>query len=265
MACACGLSALALTDHNTVDGLERAFRAAAGRIALCGGCEFTTEADGQELHLLGLFLDPERLEPIRNALKEQQRRKEESNRLTIESLAKAGYPLSYEEFISRYGTGMKNRVHIARYLIEKGIVHERREAFGGLLSSDSGYYIQPERLDFYGMIPLISKAGGVSVWAHPLSHVDRVTCERVLCRAKACGLDGMEVYYSTHSEDDTAFLHELCDKYQLLESGGSDFHGESKPGLKLGSGYGDLCVPFSCYETLKRLADERKEKERHCE
>lgn len=258
LACSAGLSALALTDHNTFAGLDRAQKAAEGRISFCGGCEFTTEADGQELHLLGLFLEPERRGELEAILETQERLREINNRQTIENLAKVGYSLSYGEFLEGAGAGIHNRVHIARYLMSKGIVGTVSEAFAGLLSIHAGFYRPAKRLDFYEMIPKIRAAGGVTVWAHPLFHVDRPTCQRILTRAKDCGLDGVEVYYPTYTEDDTAFLLELCKKYGLLESGGSDFHGENKPGLRLGTGYGSLCVPLSCYEKLAALAEERK-------
>lgn len=252
---ACGLCALALTDHNTVEGLSDFFEAASGKIAACGGCEITTEDDGLELHLLGLFLDPKRIAPLQVALSEQLARKEHSNRDTIERLSGAGYDVSYAEFIKLFGTGVKNRVHIANYLISKGIISEVSEAFDGLLSEHMGFYRETKKLDFYEMIGLIHEVGGVAVWAHPLYHVDRDTCEKIICKAKAVGLDGVEVYYSTYSEDDTAFMHKLCEKYHLLESGGSDFHGANKKRILMGTGYGNLRIPLECYEKLK----ERKE------
>lgn len=252
------LCALALTDHNTLDGLNAFFQAAAGRIEVCGGCEITTEDNGQELHLLGLFLNPNNSKPIQNALSEQLKRKEQSNRETIERLSAAGYDVSYPEFVEIYGHGVKNRVHIAKYLIEKGIVSAIKEAFDGLLSNGMGFYQETKKLDFYKMISLIHESGGVAVWAHPLFHVDRKTCEAIIHKANAFGLDGAEVYYSTYSDDDTAFMRQLCEKYQLLESGGSDFHGENKPGIQIGKGYGNLRIPLSCYENLKRRANKGK-------
>lgn len=257
LACSAGLKAIALTDHNTVGGLERFFQVAEGKIEVCGGCEFTTEADGQELHLIGLFLQPERMGILQELLNEQLNRKELSNRETIKRLSDAGYDLSYEEFISIYGTGVKNRVHIAQYMIEKGIISSVEEAFKGLLSINSGYYRETKKLDFYKVIPLIQEAGGVAVWAHPLYHVDREVCEDIIVKAKKCGLDGVEVYYSTYTDDDTNFMHELCKKYKLYESGGSDFHGKNKPDISIGTGRGNLKIPYSCFEKMRKIAKER--------
>ena len=251
LACSAGLSALALTDHNTTEGFNPFLRAAEGKIEACAGCEFTTGDDGQELHLLGLFLDGKDLTAIQKALNEQCQRKAEGNRQTIERLAKAGYGLSYEEFIAFAGTGVKNRVHIARYLMSKGIVSDVSDAFNGLLSPENGYYQEGKKLDFYQMISMISDAGGLSVWAHPLYNVDRDVCDRTLKKAKDHGLGGVEVYYTTYSEEDTAFMLSECEKYRLLQSGGSDFHGENKPEIRLGTGHGNLRIPYDLYRRMK--------------
>lgn len=257
LACKMNLKAVALTDHNSVNGLKRFFKAGEGRIEICGGCEFTTEVDGQELHLLGLFLRPENMSDLESLLNEQLNRKDLSNQITINNLSKAGYPVSYEEFTSLYGKGVLNRVHIARYLMKKGIITSVEEGFDSLLSEKMGYYQESKKLDFYEIISLIKKACGISIWAHPLLHVDRNTCEEIISKAKKCGLDGVEVYYSTYSDDDTNYMRELSRKYSLCESGGSDFHGENKPTIKLGMGYGNLKIPYVCFEKMKKIANER--------
>lgn len=259
-ACRAGLSAIALTDHNSMNGLARAAAAAEGRILFCNGCEITTQESGTELHLLGLVLDLDRTEALKKALDSQIRRKEESNRVTIENLAKAGYDVSYEEFLEKNPDQVRNRVAIANYLIAKGVKGETKQVIRTLLSVKEGFYQPPERLDFYEMIPLIRSAGGVAVWAHPLFHVDRAACDTILRKAKDCGLDGAEVYYSTYDEDDTCFMQEMCRKYKLLESGGSDFHGTNKPDIRIATGKGNLRVPFSCYEALRKLAAERQQR-----
>lgn len=262
LACEKGLAALALTDHNTMDGLAPFAEAAEGRIEYCGGCEFSTDSNGRELHLLGLFLDPNHSGMLQNALTQQLERKEMSNRMTVERLTQDGYPVSYEEFISLYGTGSKNRTHIARYLIKKGVLHTVSEAMEGILSAKAGYYTAPKKLDFFEMIRMIRAQGGVAVWAHPMlqrsgEEMTQNDCEAILRQATECGLDGAEVYYSTYTEEDTTFMKKMCEKYGLIESGGSDFHGETKPNLEIGSGYGNLRVPYSCYEQLKKRATER--------
>lgn len=252
-----GLAAVALTDHNTMDGAGRFVRAAEGRIEACTGCEFTTAYEGREMHLLGLFLPAE--DPvIRGKLRLQAERKEESNRITIENLAADGYDLSYEEFLSLYGYGIKNRSHIGKYLMIKGIVSDVSEAIGGILDPKNGYYRESGKADFAETVSLIRERGGVSVWAHPLYGIASYgTCERLLREAKDLGLDGAEVMYSTYTKYDTAFMTEMCEKYGLLKSGGSDYHGPSKKRLYLGTGYGDLRVPEGFYGELKRKHAER--------
>lgn len=257
IAVGAGLSAIALTDHNTLEGNQALIEAAQGRIEVCAGCEFTTGLDGQDLHLVGLFLDTH-LAEINKELLLQRQRKENSNRRSIEALEAAGYKVSYDEFVQLFGMGSKNRVHIAKYLMIKGITASVAEAFEVLLADDSPYCIKNSKLDFYDMIRLIDAAGGVSVWAHPLYDVDRTHCERILLGAKAHGLDGVEVYYSSFSDSDIAFMEEMCQKYNLLPSGGSDFHGANKPDISIGVGRGDLRVPYDCYQRLKARAEEKR-------
>jgi len=257
MACSLGLGAIALTDHNTLDGLECFYQAAKGRIAACGGCEFSTEAEGQELHLLGLFLDPTNCDELKNALNIQLQNEDESNRQTLERLANAGFDVSYDEFVDLFEVRAKNRAHIARYLLKKGIVSQVQEAFKELLSRDGSFYKESEKLNFYEMISLIHKVGGVAVWAHPLMQVDYSACEKIVQKAIDYGLDGIEVYYSKYTDKDINFMRQLSKKYHLIESGGSDFHGESKPDIHIGIGRGNLHIPINCYETLRQRALEK--------
>lgn len=258
LAVASGLGAIALTDHNTIDGHQGFIDAAKDRMEVCAGCEFTTEADGQELHLLGMFLDSVKSDHIKCELAAQQERKETSNRLTIDKLAEAGYPLSYQEFVEIYGDGSKNRVHIASYLKLKGIVSTIQDAFRNLLANDSKFLYKSPKMAFYDIIRLINDAGGVTVWAHPLVDVDRHTCRVILDRAVALGLDGVEVRHSKFSVDDILFMESLCKEYNLLPSGGSDFHGSNKPEVSLGIGKGNLRVPYEWYQQLRTRAEEKR-------
>lgn len=255
LAIASGLKAIALTDHNSLGGIDDFIQVAKDRLEVCPGCEFTTSYDGQELHLLGLFLDKADISRLKGALDTQINRKIQSNKDTIERLAKAGYDVSYEEFIDYSGPGSKNRVHISRYLVSKGIISEVQEGFKTLLSKSAGYYVEGEKLEFLEMIKLINEAGGVSVWAHPLFNVDRDTCEKIMIDAKNQGLDGVEVLYSTYTDEDTEFMINLSEKYNILKSGGSDFHGDNKPDIKIGIGRGNLEIPYEYYEKLKERSN----------
>ena len=257
LALSAGLKALALTDHNTTDGLPRFVRAAEGRVGYLCGCELTTDLCGRELHLLALYRDEAGLDSIRRSLAEQTARKDRSTRDTIDRLAAAGYDVSYAEFRAMVGEGYKNRVHIGRYFIEKGIVPDLNTAFASFLSPDGPYYTEPERLRFFDMLPIIRESGGVSVWAHPLLNASRAEAEDIARSAAERGLTGMEVYYSEFSDEDTSFLRGVCARCGLTESGGSDFHGENKSATRLGSGHGGLRVPLSCFRSLLARMPER--------
>lgn len=259
LAAAAGLRAVALTDHNTTEGWNEMRKACEGRIGFCPGVEFSTEFEGKELHLVGLFPSADGTDDVNAVLGEQRRLKEEANTLTLESLEKAGYPVSYEDFDLHTAVKNRNRNHIADYLIMKKIVSDRNEAFNGLLSDDSEYYHAGRKPGFTDTVGMINRAGGISVWAHPFFDVkSEKRIEEILMTARDAGLDGVEAYYSTFTHSMTSFILEMCGKYGLLPGGGSDFHGlRVKKNLYLGRGYGDLRVPYVCWEDLMALAERK--------
>ena len=255
-----GIGALALTDHNTFSGLERFRKYAEEKLPVLLGCEFTTEINGKEFHLVGFFSDTKGSEEIQRSIAGQRERKEKSNHDLIDRLIAGGYDLSWEEFCADVaGIPSVNRVQIADYLLKKGIIPTAKEGFRTLLSPENGFYVEARKLDFFDMIRQIREAGGVSVLAHPLLNTGKERLEELLKQAKDCGLDGTEAYYSTYSIGDTEFMEELCDQLGLIKSGGSDFHGSHKETAEMGSGKGDLAVPFSCYETIRDLLAKRCE------
>ncbi len=252
-----GLSAIALTDHNNIEGLSEFYKRCKEKgIAPAGGCEFTTEYEGTELHLIGMFIDEDKFPVVRKYLEALVIAKAESTKITIENLQKAGYPVSYEEFKRINGEGVKNRVHIANLLIAKGVVKEKQEAFDTLLSAKGPYYIPPKKLDFLKTIDFIHSIGAVAIWAHPLFHVNKERCDQILAVAK--NLDATEVYYTTYSDEDTEYMKQMVEKYHLIASGGSDFHGDNKPDVAIGVGHGNLKIPYSCYENLLAIKNKNK-------
>lgn len=259
LALSAGLCAVALTDHNTVDGCERFLSAADSKPidAVCGA-ELTTDYEGTELHLLGLFLAPEVFDDVSEYVVERNIAKESANKKMIERLAADGFEISYGEFVKRFPNRNRNRANIGALLQAKGYVASVSEAFEKYLDEGQKYYVHAPRLDFLRTIGKIHEWGGVAVWAHPLYHVDRVRTREILTAAMAYGLDGAEAYYSTYSEDDTAYMLALCRELEILPSGGSDFHGAAKPDIAIGKGNGSLAVPYSCYENLKKLAKKYK-------
>lgn len=238
-----GLSAAALTDHNTVDGLPEFLEAAKGRdILAIPGVEISTGYAGKELHIIGLFLDPDDFEQIMDFLSIINRRKEESNRRLIQNLNKAGYELCYEE-INEQHQGNINRAVIAGAMLEKGYISAIKEAFKGLLSEEKGLYIPPERISSFEAIAFLRSIGAVPVLAHPFLNLQKEELISFVQQAKHYGLAAMETRYSTYSPEMTAAAAEIANACGLLESGGSDYHGANKPDIQLGTGKGMLAVP----------------------
>ncbi len=249
-----GLSAIALCDHNSIEGLEEFLSAARGRDidAVCG-CEFSCDYGERELHILGLFIKPCHFGKVRALTDELLLRKEESNILLVKNLNKAGYKLDYEK-IKRENTGIINRAHIAGELMRLGYVNSIKEAFKNLLSKKGGYFIQPKRLDVFKTIDFINSIGALSVLAHPFLNVNEEELRAFLNTAKEHGLTAMETMYGAYDKNTEQLSRKIAKEYALYESGGSDFHGERKPDIFIGIGKGQLCVTNEIYEKLKEKA-----------
>lgn len=250
-----GLSAVALTDHNTVDGLSDFLEAAKGRgILAIPGVEISAGYIRKELHMVGLFLNQNDFEQVTDFLSIINRRKEESNRRLIQNLNKAGYELCYEELKEQH-QGNINRAVIAAAMLEKGYISEIKEVFKGLLSEENGLYIPPERISSFEAIAFLRSIGAVPVLAHPFLNLQKEELISFIQQAKPYGLAAMETQYSTYSPEMTAAATEIANAYGLLESGGSDYHGANKPDIELGIGRGSLSVPtrfVNCMQDYKR-------------
>ena len=252
-AVAMGLSAVALTDHNTAAGLPDFLAAARGKsIDAIPGVEISTNYGETELHIVGLFLPEASFAPLTAVLEDFNRKKEESNRLLVQNLTKAGFPLDYENICQNHPAGTVNRAVIAAALVQQGYVNSVKEAFQGLLSKKGGYYIPPERLETLEAIRLLRKLDAVPVLAHPLLNLKtEEALRRFLAEAVPAGLVGMETMCPSFTPEETALARSLAAEYRLEESGGSDFHGDVKPHISLGTGKGDLAVPAEFAEKLK--------------
>ena len=250
-----GLSAIALTDHNTVDGLPDFLAAAEGRdILAIPGVEFSTEYEGRELHLLGLFIDPVHFPTVRAVAQDYLRRKAQSNLDLIAALNKAGYEVDYEKLLAQSPNGNINRAHIAAALAEKGYVGSIKEAFQTLLAKGGKFYKEPAKPTFWEMLELIKSIGAVPVLAHPFLNLDEERLRVFLPLAKERGLVGMEVAYSTYDDTTAACAARLAEEFGLLPSGGSDYHGNKKPDIKMGIGKGNLKVPAEWVKNLKTVS-----------
>lgn len=250
-----GVTALAITDHDMVDGLPEAFEAGARLgIEVIPGVEISSRYGNSELHILGYYLDWQN--PIlveRMACLRESRHKR--NPLIIEKLQALGLDISYEEVKDLAGKGAVGRPHIARVLMEKGYVQSAKEAFDRYLADGKPAYVPRELPDPTVAIAWIREAKGVAVLAHPLWVKPKGEDFATLCgKLKAEGLGGIEVHYSTHSKQQTSDFLSVAKKLDLLITGGSDFHGVTKPDIEVGIGKGGLKVPSKLLEPLKKAA-----------
>ena len=247
-----GVSAIALTDHNSVAGLPE-FMAAGEKstVRTVPGIEFSTDYRGKELHIVMLFVKEQDYAQITEMMEQLRRNKEQSNRDLVTALQKAGMHVDYDALAAQTPDGYINRAHIAMALVEGGYVQTRDEAFKGCLKSGGGFYTPPKMPDAFEIIRFIKEKGGVAILAHPFLSLDEAQLLEFLPEAVACGLDAMETLYTKYDAQTTQKARQLADQFGLLESGGSDFHGANKPDTLLGRGWGQLEVPLTVLEKLE--------------
>lgn len=263
-----GLSAFALTDHDTVDGLDEALEYAESLRkqnegntvpnrnivpVLIPGIEFSTEYEGCDVHVVGLDIDYKN--PSFCAyLKEFVDSRTARNRKMCDRLREeAGMDISYDKLMEEFPNAVITRAHYAKYMLNHGYINSMKEAFERYIGDHCPYYIPREKVSPEMAVELILNAGGIPVLAHPiLYHLSDERLDSLVARLKAVGLIGIEALYSTYDTAEERQIRALAQKYHLLISGGSDFHGANKPGLDLATGYGKLCVPDEVWENLKK-------------
>lgn len=255
-----GLSALGVTDHDTIGGLAEASAAAAeAGIDFVPGVEISVDYKPGQFHLLGYFIDPG--EPrLAGRLAEVQDNRVNRNRLMIEKLQAGGVPITLEDVERESGGGQVGRPHMAKALVKKGVVATVQEAFDEYLADGKPGHVPKVKLEPPEAIGMVHAAGGLAILAHPkfLRIEDEAALERELAGFREVGLDGIEAYYSQHSEAETARYLRIADRLHFLISAGSDFHGVTKPHVPLGVVYqgrgGDDAI-------LERLKAARRRRE----
>lgn len=246
-----GLGAVALTDHNTVAGLPDFIQEAQRQgVTAVGGVELSTAHEDIEYHLLGLFIAPEHYKDVERLAKEFHVLKEISNMETIERLNDAGYMISYADVRKKNPTGNVNRAHMAAELLKKGYVESVAHAFKTLLNDSAGFYVPPTRLQLMAAIAFLREINALPVLAHPLQDADEITIRNLLPEAVAAGLIGLETRHSSFDRGQIEAAERIAANFKLLPSGGSDFHGKTKPDINLGTGKGNLAVPMDVYYSL---------------
>lgn len=250
-----GVTALAMTDHDTVDGIPEAMKAGAEvGIEVIPGIELSSRFDGRETHILGYFFDWQN-ETLRSRLRRQQTSRHERNPRVVTKLNQLGLKLSYEEVKAKAGSGSIGRPHIADVLVEKGYVKSVKEAFDRYLAEGAPAYVLRDLPDAREAIGWIREAGGVPVLAHPHWTKRQGQELQAMCKTlKDAGLMGIEVFYSTHTRRQTSEYLELARKLDLLLTGGSDFHGAAKADIQVGRGKGDLKVTEKLLEPIRLAA-----------
>lgn len=218
-----GVRTLALTDHDSVEGVAEAQRAAARHpgFTLIPGVEMGTDIPGNEVHVLGYFLDPEHPK-LRATLKRLRDSRLVRGRRMVEKLRDLGYDITWERVREIAGDSAVGRPHVAAALLEKGYIADVREAFAGLIDRDGPAYVEREKMTPAGAVSTIVRLGGVAVLAHPRDLND---LGDLVVELKGAGLTGMEVYYQDYDEPTMQRLLETARRHDLFPLGGSDYHG----------------------------------------
>jgi hypothetical protein len=257
LALAAGLGAIAITDHDSIAGSREALLGGIPpQLGFLTGVEVSAEPPPSyggpgSIHILGYGLrldDPDlnlTLERLQNARRDRTPK-------IVRRLNALGIPLTLEEVLGIAADGQPGRPHIAKLLVAKGVVPDIDAAFDRYLGNGRPAYVDKYRIDAGEAIARINAAGGIPVLAHPgLLKIDNDTAlEELLGELMAMGLKGIEVYYPDHGPVQTRRYAELARRHGLLATGGSDFHGDIDPRVKLGVGKGDLCVPYTLYQRL---------------
>lgn len=249
------LTAVALTDHDTVSGLAEFIAAGEDHpeCAAVPGVEIACQLENKEIHLLGLFIDPNN-EVLLNLLEFCRNERMKRNRDIFLKLHFLGYDLDIgmEEFGGKDLLEI-GRPHFARALVNHYDFPTMQSCFDKLLGHNKPAWISRRYPNPDEVINAVHRAGGIAVWAHPILRdvPDRAFLTRCCRRLKKMGLDGIEAYYSMFSARETALINETAGQFGLLTSGGSDFHGDNRPNILLGFGSGGLRVPEELYFNLK--------------
>ena len=251
------LKAIAITDHDTVAGSKEALLS-----GIPPSLEFLTGVEisatppsfypgSGSFHLLGYSIrldDPQ----LNRTLEKLQQARKNRNPAIINRLNELGISITLDEVRREAGEGQLGRPHIAQFIVKKRAVASIDEAFDRFLGTGKPAYVDKQRVECFKAIEIILAAGGVPVLAHPglLDYKTDNQLDELIGELKKAGIQGVEVYYSGHTPDQTRLYAELAKRHDLLMTGGSDFHGAIQPEIEMGSGQGDLIVPYELFEKL---------------
>lgn len=259
MAASSGLSAFALTDHDTVAGVPRALEAGkAAGVEVIPGIEFSAifpyDNKEKDVHIVGLFLD-HRDSLLLATIDKYAAARRARNEKICARFTQIGIPMTLKTLEDHFPGAILTRAHFSRYLMDNGYVSSVKEGFDRYVNEGAPCYVPKADIAPEEAVSVILHAGGVPVLAHPiLYHLGNDGLRSLIERLKACGLVGIEAVYSTYTEEESLYIRSLAREYDLLPSGGSDFHGTNKPLIKMGIGMGRLHVPADICEALRKKA-----------
>jgi len=254
-----GLRAIAITDHDTIEGLPEGIEEGKKQgLEVIPGVELSVDFPKGTMHVLGYYIDPTCTGLLDELMVLQQARAERNLRM-IEKLRGLGIEIEISELKETPEHGQIGRPHFAHTMVKKGYVQNIQDAFDRYLGKGGPAYVEKFRFSPEEAMRFINKAGGVAVLAHPftLNRPQQKDLEDVIAKLKAQGLDGIETYYPEHSEGQTKIYRHLAKKYGLLLTGGSDFHGLTKDKVDLGEGYEDREVSYKLVEELQAKREAR--------
>lgn len=257
------LEALGITDHDTLAGYDLAVPIAQEKgLELVCGIELSTRLEQTDpstrapsVHLLGYFVREAPTITFRDWLVNWQNSRRARNLKLIKRLNELGVDIQLEE-VQKIGRNLTGRPHFAKVLVSKGYVKTTQEAFDKYLAETAAAGVEREECSLYEGVRMIREAGGTPVLAHPYrlrGGREEATMSALLGKLLDHGLQGIEVFYSEHSEEDRELYSRLAARYRLIPTGGSDYHGKYKPGIELGTGRGNnLALPYSVLEGLRQ-------------
>ena len=247
------ISALALTDHDTVDGIDEALMTGKRlQVEVIPGIELSCSYMQKEIHMVGLFIDHKDT-TFQEELNQMRRTRKLRNEEMVKRFQEHHIAISLSALRERFGNAVITRAHFARYLYEQGMVSSVREAFDRYLNDHGPCFVPRDKMPCEKTIQLIHDAGGIAILAHPVLYkMSSTALSDMVSHLKKHGLDGIEAIYSTYTPADEVQIRKLARENNLLISGGSDFHGTNKPHIALGNGKGNLKVPFDVLTNLRR-------------
>ncbi len=247
-----GLAAVAITDHDTIDGVDEALKVGAEiGIEVIAGVETSVDFN-PEMHILGYFFGDAYMN-FEPTLQKLRVNREERNPKMVEKLKSLGLDITMEEVRAEAKGNIVARPHMANVLMKKGYVKSIREAFEKYLADGKPAFVRKDKLSPEECITAIGQAGGVPVLAHPIFlGLSWTKLDELVARLVKAGLKGIETYYVENTGDDTGNLLRIAIKHNIIPTGGSDFHGSYKPDIEIGEGKGNLVVPYDVLERLKK-------------